>query len=1114
MFSVSHRAIVVLCIAFAWIAGCKSKTASPSAVEETDSIVNDNPQWIDVATAVPVAIAVRPDGRQVIANAPPVTHAYELPSGKLLHTWPHQVQVFYSGDGRSVLSVSDSVTSVSETKSFQVQQTFPSPSPPYRNNRPVFSAAISHDGSRIALTDYSDSTLSNSSGVVRVYERSSGVELLSIIIPQNNGLHSLQFLSDAKNLLVQYSRSSDETLNEARHLWDIKRSKVIAEFSNSADVIVSDSSDLIAVGKTGLETKITIYDAQTGQLQNQFQHPGTLNGFTFRPDSKQILVATAVPPSQQKAGSASGTDKRLAEAAMSHITQWDIATSKITFEQTHNEFPFARVMYDAEGERIFGALAKPTGLDDDVDYFLSGWNAKTSAPIKTLAKPFFIYESGDAFFMPQSDNAIVLQKPLSVRNIMTGAEACPVERYRIAQSHVQFKPNSNSIYSASSLINLRTGIATQSWPFGSQSHFVQDGRSFLNFRHPTLNLIDSESGQQFWNLYITCGGYAARDNKITSDAKYIVRSQPTEDDSIANSRLMIIRPDQPSSPQILHRYASRLAIHPSEQQFAAASDQSIEEIDFATGKLIKKVGDVPGRVLDMVYSSDGNQIAACGVIDHQHPQTQFHHSHFGWVWLYHCETEQVRKLSGHTAVVTSLAIDPPRNRLATSSLDGTLRLWDLETGDCLHVYRGHHSGVYRVAISSDGKLLVSAGADGIAVWNVAKIVDSDVATIQIAEKLTFVKTDQQPLQTTDQLNLSAPNQSPLPSPAKGRATWDVVTVGDTSRVHFNNRSVKLWLQENGKPEVISKVNEISRPQPDVPSAYSGPSCQSRDGGRLLFTDFREPVVKVFDSDYREVQSWPIRASERSAVISPDGQSVIIERHDNEHRPGTVEVEIYDVQSGDLVRTIQDLDARWGTNLKVDPLNRTVLVQFDNSSFDLREISTGKSLGILKSKPSGAGRKAEYSPDGRLIAMGKYPETEVQLCDPLSLKPLQTITNDLPVRWFKFTPDGTRLLVGQPYAESRTLLTMWQIDHTDLTKVRRLWSHAGPTGELGMFSDDGHHYLSPANWNMWTLWDTEQGHIEVAIITSGSNLKDHFVLSADGRSIHAYSRDGSQVWRKQ
>lgn len=1103
----TNATVIVLSIALAIMTGCQSKTASRPVAVETQAPTIGSPQWIDVSTAVPVAIAIRPDGRQVIAQAGPVTHAFEIPSGKQLHSWPQQVWASYSGDGNTVLTVSNSVTSVSDARSFRMLQSFPSPSPHNRNDLPPFSAAISHDGSRIALTDLSQASQHPSPHVIRVFECSSGTEALSILVAENTRVHSLEFLSDATRLLVQYSGPGDPRKHGTRHLWDIQRSKVIADFPETAKVIVSKNGDHIAVGKTGQETKITIHDAETGKLQKTFHQADVLSDFMFRPDSQQLLMASAIPRSTQNATAQSGSTT--AKTPIARIRQWNIATSKITFEQTHDEFPFAAAMYDAAGDRIFGVLAKPTGLDDDVDYFLSGWNAKTSASSKTLPQAFFTYEYGQTFFVPDSDDTIALEKPLSIRNLKTGAERSPFAPYRIAQTHVQFKANKHAIYSGSTLIDLQTGVSSSSSPVGPRSQFIQDNRTLFRFRHPSVSLVDNASGEQFWNLYLTCAWYAARDNRITRDARSIVRSQPTTDDSINHARIMVIRTAEPNSPTILHRYASSVAIHPSDRRFAAASDQSIEEFDIPTGELIGKVSDVPGRVLDMAYLADGSHIVACGVIDHRDPQARFGNSSLGWVWLYDRKRHQIRKLLGHTAVVTSIAIDAPRNRLATSSNDGTVRLWDTKTAECLWVYRGHHSEIHRVDISSDGKLLASAGIDGIAVWNIAGVVDPDIAPVQVATNLTFAKDKRQKKRLTS----SQTTSSTPPSPAQDQSSWDVVKVGKTDNVHFHNASVDLWLQENSKAHEISKINEIPPRTSRVPSAISGPSSKSRDGKRLLFTDFRKPLVKVFSSDYEEMQSWPIRADKQTAVISPDGNLVFIENKPDSDRSGKLHVDIYDGQSGELLNTIQDIDAEWGTAIKVDPLGRTLLIQIENNSIDLREIATGQSLGTLRSTPAGAGRNSRYSPDGRLIAMGKYPDTRILLCDPLTLKPIQTITNDLPVRWFKFTPDGTRLLVGQPYAESRTLLTMWEIDHTDMTNVRRLWSHAGPAGDKGLFSDDGSRYLSPANWNMWTLWDTEQGHVDVAIITSVSNSKDQFALSTDGQSIHFYTSDGALVWRK-
>ena len=1078
------------------LTGCKSKTAPERVSGKSTSSSIDSPQWIDVATAIPDVAAIRSDGRQVITQSPPLTHACELPSGKRLHTWPERIWAAYSSDGTTILTVSNSVASVLDSQTFRTRQTFPSPVPRGENVRPRFVGAISHDGSQIALADCSQASDGYSPTIVRVFDCSIGAELMSIVIPEEAQMRSLEFLSNGKRLLVQYIGRGDPRKNGARQLWDIQRSKVVAEFTATAKVIVSRNEQRIAVGEIGQKTEITIHDADSGEPQNQFQHPDILHDFTFRPDSQQILMASTT----------SEVFLVLKEGVSSRITQWDIATSRITFEQTHTEFPFRGAMYDAEGARIFGTLAKPTGLDEDVDYYLLGWDAKTSAQIKTSPLAFYSYEYGNSFFVPNSDNAIHLGQPLSIRNVVTGEESSPMERYRVAQNEVQFKPDDHTIYTGSTQVDLQTGVSSPSWPIGPRTRFVEDGRTLFNFQHPCLSLTDREGIQPFWNLYIKCAMYAARDCRISSDSRYIVRSQPTSDDSIEQSRVMIIRPEEPNSPTILHRYASTIAIHPQDRKFATASDQAIEEFEISTGEIDRKIGDVPGRVLDMAYAADGSQIAACGVIGYRDPQARYRQSSLGWVWLYDRESQEVRKLKGHTAVVTSLALDPLRNRLATGSHDGTVRLLDTTTGECLWVYRGHHSQIYRVDISSDGKLLASAGIDGIATWNIAGVVDKALAPVRIAEKLTF----REPPSHAERM-AQKQNTPQRPSPAQGKTSWDVVRAGETSRVHFHNRSVDLWLQENSRAASTTRIKTIPRRPNPVPQAIGGPSSKSRDGKRLLFTNFSDAVLKVFNSDFEELQSWPIRASERTAVISPDGNHVFVERSADVHRTGKIHIDQYDVQSGELMKTICSIDAKWGTDLKVDPRGQTLIVHFDNNSIDLREIATGKSLGKLLSPPAGAGRQSQYSPDGRLIAMGKYPDNEIQLCDPLTLMPVQTITCDLPVRWFQFTPDAKRILVGQPYAESRTLLTMWEIDGSDATKVRRLWSYAGPVGDKGHFSDDGRRYLSPANWNMWTLWNTENGHVDVAIITSNSNSTGHFVLSADGESIHFYTPDGDQVW---
>src|SRR5258707_980286 len=68
-------------------------------------------------------------------------------------------------------------------------------------------------------------------------------------------------------------------------------------------------------------------------------------------------------------------------------------------------------------------------------------------------------------------------------------------------------------------------------------------------------------------------------------------------------------------------------------------------------------------------------------------------------------------LAGHSDGIHAAAFLPDGKRLVSASHDGTVKLWSIETGECLHTFAGHEKAVRAVAVASDGKRIASASQD-------------------------------------------------------------------------------------------------------------------------------------------------------------------------------------------------------------------------------------------------------------------------------------------------------------------------------------------------------------------------------------------------------------------
>jgi len=123
--------------------------------------------------------------------------------------------------------------------------------------------------------------------------------------------------------------------------------------------------------------------------------------------------------------------------------------------------------------------------------------------------------------------------------------------------------------------------------------------------------------------------------------------------------------------------------------------------------LKKSLWNYKNGVTSIVISPDG-KILASGGKD-------------GTIRLWDIATGQSlgEPLRGHKDEVNSISFSPDGKILASGSKDETIRLWDTTTGQSLGEPLENGDLVYSVTFSSDGKLLASGGYNSIQLWDVA-----------------------------------------------------------------------------------------------------------------------------------------------------------------------------------------------------------------------------------------------------------------------------------------------------------------------------------------------------------------------------------------------------------
>jgi RNA polymerase sigma factor (sigma-70 family) len=148
-----------------------------------------------------------------------------------------------------------------------------------------------------------------------------------------------------------------------------------------------------------------------------------------------------------------------------------------------------------------------------------------------------------------------------------------------------------------------------------------------------------------------------------------------------------------------------LAISPDGKMLAVGGQSGLCLWDLAARKELRQLPD--RMVYELAFGPDGKVLAASGGSN---------------IRLWDVATgEQLLRRPGHDDEVDAIAVSPDGKVLvSTSYADGTICFWDADSGKLLHQPAGHHIAGRPARLSADGKLAASGGHDGaLHLWEIS-----------------------------------------------------------------------------------------------------------------------------------------------------------------------------------------------------------------------------------------------------------------------------------------------------------------------------------------------------------------------------------------------------------
>jgi WD40 repeat protein/serine/threonine protein kinase len=553
--------------------------------------------------------------------------------------------------------------------------------------------SISPDGSRIAI--------SSLKSTIKVWDAITGQEIHSLEgHARRKTISSVVFSPDGSRIA---SSSWDKTVK----VWDAASGHEVVTFNGHAsevtDVIFSPEGTTLA--SIDLDKTLKLWDSTTGQVMH------TLNGHTER------IFDMAFSLDGTKIASAGGKFRTSGE-----VKVWDVQTGKETASLEGHTDSVTTVLFSPSGAEIVSAGHGGT---------IRVWDAASGKESLAFGKSFFPVVA--LSFGPDGKKLASgsLDSTVNVWDMSTGKVLLTLDGHTADVRDVVFSPDGTRLVSAGNDRKLKVWDAISGFEIYSlhghessisQVMFTADATKIVSGSlNGTVKVWDASHGQEplalighsqpVWGVCFSPDGTQIVSASGTNNAR-VVNSEGAQ--SAGEAKVWDVASGQEIFTLAGHTGSlTSVAYSFDGTKIASGSDdQTVKLWDSTTGREFLTLEGHADTVTSVAFSSDGQRLVSASGVNRDIA---------GVVKVWDLATgQELLTLSGHSGGVCAVAFSPDGTRIASGSYDSTVKIWNAMSGKEVHSFNGHATWVYSVAFSHDGSRIASSSVspvNTVMVWD-------------------------------------------------------------------------------------------------------------------------------------------------------------------------------------------------------------------------------------------------------------------------------------------------------------------------------------------------------------------------------------------------------------